>query len=148
MPYKNKEDKARYGRLYAARNKEKMRRLHRESYERRRQDPEYLKTHSAAERAKWQIIRRAVVNRYGGMCRCCGESRYEFLHIDHKESNGSVERAEKGRTRIFYELRDGPLRSDIQVLCSNCNLSLAWYGYCPHNPDTKRIPARRKRACR
>jgi 5-methylcytosine-specific restriction endonuclease McrA len=87
-------------------------------------------------------IRIEVISKYGGTCNCCGEHRIEFLGIDHKNNDGNEERrALYGRNNcghVFYlKLRRESVRDDLQVLCHNCNLSKGFYGYCPHEHETK-----------
>lgn len=78
-------------------------------------------------------VRRLVLEKYGAKCACCGETHIEFLEIDHKNSDGRND-----RVRLHHRLLNGPLRDDVQVLCSNCNLSFARNGYCPHHPENIR----------
>jgi polyribonucleotide nucleotidyltransferase len=37
-----------------------------------------------------------VLEHYGGSCTCCGETRYEFLAIDHINNDGGKHREEMG----------------------------------------------------
>ena len=77
-----------------------------------------------------------VVYRYGGLCACCGESRIEFLVIDHENGGGNKHRrsiSPNGRGTCFYRwLRKNGYPKGFRVLCQNCNSSLGHYGYCPH----------------
>jgi len=77
--------------------------------------------------------RAAVIQKYGGVCTCCGEDRLPFLALDHVDGGGSEHRREVGH--------GGPLMTWIisnnyppvfQVLCHNCNISKGLYGKCPH----------------
>lgn len=83
-------------------------------------------------------LRKLVVTKYGGACKCCGESRLEFLAIDHKNGDGASERRKlfgtnTTRTTVWYlKLKREPKRRDLQVLCHNCNIAIGLYGYCPH----------------
>jgi hypothetical protein len=82
--------------------------------------------------------RLEVLNAYGGKCVCCGETRPEFLALDHILGGGNKER-KTGITgvRLIRKLkREGYPAGKIQILCHNCNLSIGFYGYCPHKePD-------------
>ena len=87
-------------------------------------------------------LRVDVVQKYGGRCSCCGESRIEFLAIDHKNNDGNKERIEKfGSNRNassyswYLELKREDIRDDLQVLCHNCNIAKSFYGRCPHQDD-------------
>jgi len=67
-----------------------------------------------------------MIREYGGKCAVCGESRYEFLTIDHVNGGGSKHRAEVnavGGGDAFYRvLRDADWpKGDYRLLCFNCN---------------------------
>ncbi len=83
-------------------------------------------------------LRQTVLNAYGGKCACCGESRYEFLAIDHMNNDGNERRrtnsAECGSSLIYWLKREG-YPEGFQVLCHNCNQAKGWYGECPHTRD-------------
>lgn len=85
-----------------------------------------------------RVARRArrewIIAHYGGRCACCEEARLEFLAIDHIEGGGTAHRREVGKGDAFYKwlkAQGYPLEG-YRVLCHNCNLSLGFYGYCPH----------------
>ncbi|MFH1859805.1 MAG: hypothetical protein ABH870_02135 [bacterium] len=67
-------------------------------------------------------------------CACCGEKQIEFLCIDHINGGGREEkRGEKRKQRGIYEyLKAQKFPLGYRVLCHNCNMSLGFYGYCPH----------------
>ena len=66
-------------------------------------------------------------------CACCGESNVEFLGIDHINGNGAEERRKVGGgNNIYTYLRTRGLPLGYRVLCHNCNMSIGFYGYCPH----------------
>jgi len=79
--------------------------------------------------------RRAAFKAYGGACACCGESRHEFLSIDHIAGGGNKHRKDLGLRAgwPFYRwLRLNNWPKDFQVLCFNCNCARGFFGYCPH----------------
>lgn len=76
-----------------------------------------------------------VFEKYGGKCACCGEGRFEFLCIDHVDDDGGVERMTLQVAGIYRKLETLPVMEGYQVLCHNCNLAKAFYGYSPANPD-------------
>lgn len=85
-------------------------------------------------------VRRDVINKYGGKCKCCGETELLFLTIDHINNDGHVERKKIGNgntpssTQFYLKLNREPKRDDIQVLCFNCNLGRSMNGgICPHH---------------
>jgi hypothetical protein len=86
-----------------------------------------------------QKTRLAVLELYGGKpprCACCGETYIEFLAVDHINNDGGEHRKEISRQSIYPWLLRNEYQPDrFQVLCHNCNLSKAFYGYCPHQND-------------
>jgi hypothetical protein len=89
-----------------------------------------------------QRYRKAVLEMYGGKCVCCGEDHIEFLCLDHIAGGGNEYRRvadmfNPGRgstTTSTYKwlLDQGKPLPFLQVLCYNCNLSKAFYGYSPN----------------
>lgn len=66
----------------------------------------------------------------GSACSCCGESRLEMLTFDHINGNGN----KTDRERVLHDILTSKSPSnDYRVLCWNCNMSLGFYGYCPHS---------------
>jgi hypothetical protein len=81
----------------------------------------------------YRKVRSAVIEHYGGVCRCCGESQREFLCIDHVNNNGYQHRREIKATRIAGWLKRNNYPDGFQVLCANCNLGKRINGgVCPH----------------
>lgn len=77
-------------------------------------------------------------------CKCCGESRLEFLTIDHINGGGAKHREELGQGRrskgaggFYYWLIRSDYPEGYQVLCQNCNFSRGLFGYCPHDVSKK-----------
>jgi 5-methylcytosine-specific restriction endonuclease McrA len=93
---------------------------------------EYLRGYSK-ERTRER--RKMVLDRLGRKCACCGEDREEFLTIDHVNDDGGVHRREINRQNFYQRLilDNFDTKYELQVLCWNCNLAKAKYGYCPHN---------------
>lgn len=85
-------------------------------------------------------MRVEVIEHYGGKCACCGEVIFEFLQLDHIEGNGRKHRDLVGRSMAAMHrwLKKNNWPEGFQILCSNCNTSLGYYGYCPHRPDIRR----------
>lgn len=67
-------------------------------------------------------------------CRCCGETRIEFLAIDHINGGGGKERKRLGRggSQFCAYLRMSKYPTGYQTLCHNCNMAKGYYGHCPH----------------
>jgi hypothetical protein len=83
--------------------------------------------------------RRKVIEAYGGKCRCCGESTYEFLAIDHLDNDGAKDRKVNGRgAKLIGRIIRAGFPPRYQVLCHNCNLAKAFHSRCPHEgPSTR-----------
>lgn len=80
-------------------------------------------------------IKKEVIDKYGGVCKCCGEANVMFLSIDHVNGGGTEER---GRTRmmggrLYKFLRKAPVNPLLQVLCYNCNFAKGPRSECPHH---------------
>lgn len=65
-------------------------------------------------------------------CACCGENNFEFLAIDHIDGGGRKAQRERGHGNIHQWLKARGYPEGFRVLCHNCNMSLGFYGYCPH----------------
>lgn len=82
-----------------------------------------------------RLLKKQVIGHYGGVCACCGETTIEFLCIDHVNGGGARHREKlgmNGGVQFYRWLRRNHFPTGYRVLCSNCNLSLGAYGYCPH----------------
>lgn len=96
---------------------------------------------------RWLRKRRwAVLAHYGGLppkCACCGEDKYEFLSIEHKEGNPDMRTVKERRNGIRIEewLIKNNFPEGFAVLCFNCNLARGFHGFCPHkNPEKSFMP--------
>ena len=82
--------------------------------------------------------RITVLQHYSGSeipyCACCGESRIEFLAVDHINGDGAEHR-KKYPGNMFVWLIKNNFPDGFQILCHNCNLSRGFYGYCPHEKE-------------
>jgi len=82
--------------------------------------------------------RELIFDHYGRLCACCGETRIEFLSIDHVKGGGNKHRRDAKLTNstdlYLWIIRHG-FPDDFRVLCYNCNCSLGFFGYCPHNKE-------------
>ena len=93
-------------------------------------------------------LKQRVLDGYGQMCVCCGTTIFEFLSIDHKYNDGAQERR-KLKTKmsagsLYRMIINQKFPARYQVLCFNCNMALAFFGYCPHHPEIKREVSRRR----
>ena len=84
-------------------------------------------------------LRKAILAAYSNSsprCACCGETREEFLTIDHVNGDGAKQRREGKRGIAFYLwLVKSDFPEGFRVLCMNCNFSLGMRGYCPHQHE-------------
>lgn len=134
---------------YYAKHRDRLAEKQKEYERRRREDnPEALrKKHKSwrdrnSERVKESSkrysrkLRDTVISGYGGSCACCGESRYEFLALDHVHENGAEERRRMNGNRAVYvkAIRDG-FPDCYRLLCHNCNAAIYMYGRCPHQSE-------------
>lgn len=82
-------------------------------------------------------IRRKIIDKYGGCCACCGKRELLFLTIDHKDGKGFEDRKSYTGTSWYMYLLRTDLRTDLQVLCYNCNNGREMGGgICPHHNPT------------
>lgn len=90
----------------------------------------------------WQRSRRdKLFAILGTRCQCCGESNREFLAIDHIHGGGGRHRNGGGKrysnsTYFNSILKDPEIKTKYRILCHNCNMSMGFYGYCPHEKKT------------
>ena len=110
---KNRERKHLYLKAYYADNRERI---------------------SATRKVEHVDLRMEIINIYGGYCVCCGETRPQFLTVDHIDSSGAAHRREIGSGTEFYKWlrRQGFPKDNFQLMCFNCNWSKGRYGFCPH----------------
>jgi hypothetical protein len=83
-----------------------------------------------------------IIQGYGGKCDCCGETKWEFLTIDHINGGGRRERNTIAKGGKLYRrlIKEGFPRNGYRLLCLNCNFSLWRYGYCPHKKSEQGCP--------
>lgn len=73
-----------------------------------------------------------VIDAYGGKCECCGETRREFLTVEHRKGDGHAHRAKFGQN-VFWDIaRQGFPKDKYGVLCMNCNFAKGRGKLCPH----------------
>lgn len=85
---------------------------------------------------RWRPMRDSVIEKYGAVCTCCGQTDKRVLTIDHVNNNGASHRKSVGSTTVFYKfLRDNSVLPEFTVLCRNCNCAKGMTGrngICPH----------------
>ncbi len=100
----------------------------------RAKNPEHAK---AYKRAWDQALRREVLDHYGGVCVCCGETTLQFLALDHKNGGGNKHRQKlklRGSAIWAWAKREN-FPDMFQVMCHNCNQAIGYYGSCPHKTE-------------
>ena len=86
------------------------------------------------EKERRRRYRLEAFDAYGGAkCACCGDTHVEFLAIDH--INGGGEEHRKTVRNICSWLRSRGWPPGYRILCHNCNQSIGYYGYCPHQAE-------------
>lgn len=112
---------------------EEAKKRHRKQYEKLKNNP--VRWIKLKEKNK-QFIRderKKAIKIYGGKCKCCGETRYEFLAFDHINNDGYKHRKKLSGGGAFYRwLKKNNYPNSIQILCHNCNMAKGFWGYCPH----------------
>lgn len=87
-------------------------------------------------RKRYRQVRLSAIAAYGGVCECCGESRYDMLTFDHKEKTYYKDKI-RGVALTYDVLRTveqlGNPNTKYRLLCWNCNMATGFYGYCPHS---------------
>lgn len=81
--------------------------------------------------------RQQVLDHYGNKCACCGESRFEFLSMDHISGGGTADRRKsglRGNAIIGWIIRNN-YPDTFRILCHNCNQAIGFYGICPHETE-------------
>lgn len=64
-------------------------------------------------------------------CKCCEESIYEFLTIDHEKGGGRKHKLAVGD--VYGDLIRNNFPKGYRVLCMNCNFGREYNnGVCPH----------------
>ena len=98
----------------------------------RRRDPSKRKAEQQRYQEKAKLDLLAA---YGAECACCGESRYEFLTLDHIGGDGAGHKRRErvsGGFALYARLRKQGFPSGYRILCWNCNSAIGVYGRCPH----------------
>ncbi len=76
--------------------------------------------------------RTQALSLLGNKCVCCGESRHGYLTFDHIDGGGT--RSGVTSAGIVNEiLAMAYPYAKYRILCWNCNLSIGFFGYCPHS---------------
>lgn len=91
----------------------------------------YCEEHTEKNNKRNKDMRKKVLDHYGRICKCCGESTEEFLAIDHINGRGT-EHTKRIGSRLYSWLVKSNFPEGFQTLCHNCNSAKGYYGECPH----------------
>ena len=93
------------------------------------EDKEYKTAWAKGHRVK---ERKIVLDHYGHVCSCCGETIERFLTIDHIAGGGTKHAKEVCGGDLYRWLIKNKMPEGFQTLCWNCNCSKRWGEPCPH----------------
>ncbi len=143
MPYKNPEDRrANYQRRiredpdYPEQRRKwqaayRARGGKRREYERLKADPTRFAADREQKKGYRDRLRDKVLKAYGHRCVCCGEKERDFLALDHIDRSGSEQREDMSQIGFHHWLLKEK-RSNIRILCHNCNMATRFGSPCPH----------------
>lgn len=89
----------------------------------------------AAWKQRTVFLRKSVLDYYGRVCVCCGETTEQFLSLDHIHNDGAEHRRKirgKNAGSIYSWIVRNKFPAGFQTLCHNCNFAKSRYGICPH----------------
>ena len=81
-----------------------------------------------------QRLKKEMIEAYGGICICCGETIADFLTLDHINSDGFKHRKLfSGSYGTYRDLKTrGWPKEGYRLLCMNCNWVRRYKKPCPH----------------
>ena len=86
---------------------------------------------------KLDVLRRWVIEGYGGKCGKCGTWDQDVLTIDHVRNDGKQERKNlKGSEKLYRKIILKKFPKEYQILCRNCN----WKKYLHYKAFGNSIP--------
>lgn len=132
MPYANPIKRKEYFKEWQIKNREKTKKYRDKYYANNRK--EIIKQHTYTNLKSRRLARLDCIEYYSGgknCCECCGEKHLEFLAIDHKNGGGGKHRKSLQEYLPLILKRRG-FPKGYRILCHNCNGSIGFYGYCPH----------------
>jgi hypothetical protein len=77
-------------------------------------------------------VKMKIIEAYGWKCACCDENKYEFLTVDHINSDEAVKQI-TGIKLYRWLIKNNFPKEEYQLLCYNCSCAKNFFGYCPHN---------------
>lgn len=108
---------------------------------------QYLKEYTPK---RHRFLKEAALAKIGMCCACCGESRFEFLTIDHVNNDGHLHRKAMRHDNLYWWFsKTGGEGYEIQTLCFNCNFGKRYNnGVCPHQTEGSETISKESRATR
>jgi len=85
------------------------------------------------QKKKIRGLKIKLLEIYGKICKCCGESNTKFLTLQHTLNNGGKIR--KGGQYKAWELAIKTFDPTLEILCFNCNICTYNNGICPHKEE-------------
>lgn len=78
----------------------------------------------------WQMI----LDAYGRMCYCCGETIEDFLTLHHINRDGGEHRKRRPGAKLMFldVIREGFPKGKYAIACMQCNYAMRWGKICPH----------------
>ena len=108
-------------------------------YAKRSQNPEWNNWHTEYAKRYRAKLKKQILDAYGPICSCCGETIPEFLTPDHINGGGGKHLKKRGVQGIYLDIiREGFPKDKYQILCMNCNWGKSVYGACPHHGHTNK----------
>ena len=94
-------------------------------YRKKMSSPENAIKQKGYDKNRAIIIKTTILAHYGNKCACCGETRWEFLVIDHINGGGKKHIREigcSGGTGFYRWLIKNHFPKGFRTLCDNCNM--------------------------
>ena len=98
--------------------------------------------HLNAQNKERDLKRRAeLLDAYGRLCVCCGETREAFLTLDHIGGGGGEHLRRLGHTmKVIQDLKErGWPKDKYRILCMNCNWATRFNRVCPHQSEREEL---------
>jgi 5-methylcytosine-specific restriction endonuclease McrA len=75
-----------------------------------------------------------ILNAYGNQCAICGQTKHQYLEIDHIYVDGAIHRKERnGQRGVYLDIKNQGFPKDrFQILCANCHTAKT-RGYDPRS---------------
>lgn len=100
----------------------------------RHSDPAVKAKYLAERREYGRQFRLKLIEAYGGVCKCCGETEPKFLELDHVDGGGGKHRKQigAGAEALYRWCVANDFPDILQLICANCHNAKSFWGVCPH----------------